>query len=252
LTPRELETRLATQREQTARVEEAKARLNQAKLDLKWTEVRAPISGRISDARIDAGNLITGGQANATLLTTIVSLSPIHFVFEGSEADYLKYSRKALSGKRPSSREVDNPVLVKLADEAGFVHRGKMEFVDNVLDAKSGTIRARAIFENNESVLLPGLFGRLRLFGGQLDALLVPDTAIASDQAKKIVFIVGDDGTVSQKTVTLGPIVEGLRVIRSGLRAKDRVVINGIQRARPGQKVTPQEGKIEAQTLARN
>ena len=252
LTPRELETRLAAQRETAAKVEEAKARLGQAKLNLRWTEVRAPIAGRISDARIDSGNLITGGQADATLLTTIVTLSPIHFVFEGSEADYLKYQRLAVRGKRASSRVRANPVVVKLADETGFFHRGAMEFVDNVLDTRSGTIRARAIFENNEAVLLPGLFGRLRLFGGEIDALLIPDSAIASDQAKKIVFAVGEDGTVMQKTVTLGPLVEGLRVIKSGLRRTDRIVINGIQRARPGQKVTPQEGRIEPQTGVRN
>lgn len=250
VTKREFETRLAQQQEAEGGVREAKAGLRQAELNLGWTSIRAPISGRISDSRIDAGNLITGGQANGTLLTVIVSLSPIHFVFEGSERDYLKYVRLAQGGKRPSSRKKANPVVVKLADEDEFAHQGTMDFVDNVIDTRSGTIRARAVFSNEEKLLLPGLFGRLRLFGGTSDALLLPDSAIASDQARKIVMTVKDDGTVAPKVVTLGPIIDGLRVVRSGLKVEDRVVINGIQRARPGQKVTAKDGEIAAEKTA--
>ncbi len=222
------------------------AALKQAELNLEWTEVRAPIAGRISDRRVDAGNLITGGQTGATLLTVIVSLDPIHFVFDGSEADFLRYLRLAAAGARPSSRDVQNPVSVRLADETDYKHQGRMDFVDNVLNPKTGTIRGRAIFDNKDGLLTPGFFGRLRLFGGEHDALLVPDSAIASDQASKIVFTVADDGTVGTKRVELGPIVDGLRVIRSGLAATDRIVIDGLQRARPGQKVKPEDGKIEA------
>ena len=193
--------------------------MKQAELNLEWTEVRAPISGRISDTRVDAGNLITGGQVGATLLTVIVSIDPIHFVFDGSEADFLRYQRLAAAGARPSSRDVQNPVSVRLADETDYKHHGRMDFVDNVLNPKTGTIRGRAIFENKDGLLTPGFFGRLRLFGGEREALLVPDSAIASDQASKIVFTVADDGTVGTKRVELGPIVDGLRVIRSGLAA---------------------------------
>ncbi len=139
-----------------------------------------------------------------------------------------------------------NPVSVRLEDEAEFKHRGQMDFVDNALNPKTGTMRGRAIFDNKDGFLTPGFFGRLRLFGGEHDALLVPDSAISSDQSRKIIFSVGDDGTVAMKLVELGPIVDGLRVIRSGLSSSDRIVIDGLQRARPGQKVTPEDGTIQA------
>lgn len=242
---RELEARTATRDSAAAVLAAAEARVQKAELDVEWTEVRAPISGRISDARIDVGNLISGGQSNTTLLTTIVSLKPIHFVFEGSEADYLKYQRLAQAGQRPSSRDTKNPVAVRLVDETEFIHRGMVEFIDNVLDPDSGTIRARAVFENDSEFLTPGVFGRLRLFGGQSLALLIPDTAILSDQARKIVLTVTEDGTAQSKVVTLGPIIDGLRVVRTGIQNTDRIIINGIQRARPGQKVTPATGKIQ-------
>ena len=244
LTEREFDTRRSTQRDAAAQVASAEATLNQAKLNLEWTEVRAPIAGRISDKRVDAGNLISGGQVGATLLTVIVSIDPIRFVFDGSETDFLHYQRLSRAGTRPSSRDVPNPVSVRLADEADYKHQGRMDFVDNVVNPKTGTIRARAIFENKDGLLTPGFFGRLRLYGGQHDALLVPDSAIASDQSRKIVFTVADDGMVGTKLVELGPMAEGLRVILSGLVATDRIVIDGLQRARPGQKVTPEEGKI--------
>ena len=243
---REFEARQAQVREAQAILTGAGARLREAELDLEWTEIRAPIAGRISDTRIDEGNLISGGEASATLLTTIVSVDPIHFVFEGSEADYLKYSRLDESGQRPSSREVQHPVVIRLADEQDFAHSGKMNFIDNVVDVKSGTIRARAVLDNKESFLTPGMFGRLRLFGGSFDALLVPDTAIASDQANKIVMTVTEDGVVVPKVVKLGPLVDGLRVVRSGITAEDTIVIKGVLRARPGQKVTPEREQIPA------
>jgi membrane fusion protein, multidrug efflux system len=245
LTEREFDTRRSIQREAAGAVAAAEAALRQAELNLGLTEVRAPIAGRISDRRVDRGNLISGGQTGATVLTVIVSLDPIHFVFDGSEADFLRYQRLAAAGGRPSSRDVQNPVSVRLADETDYKHQGRMDFVDNALNPKTGTIRGRAIFENKDGLLTPGYFGRLRLFGGEHEALLVPDSAIASDQASKIVFTVADDGTVGTKRVGLGPIVDGLRVIRSGLAATDRIVIEGLQRARPGQKVKAEDGKIE-------
>ena len=246
LTERELDTRKSVERDAAGQVGSAEAALKQAELNLEWTEVRAPIGGRISDKRVDAGNLITGGATGATLLTVIVSTDPIHFVFDGSEADFLHYLRLAAAGGRPSSRDVQNPVLVRLADETEFKHQGRMDFVDNVVNPKTGTIRGRAVFDNKDGFLTPGVFGRLRLFGGEHEALLVPDGAVASDQSRKIVFTVADDGTVGTKLIELGPMVDGLRVIRSGLAPADRIVIDGLQRARPGQKVTPQDGKIEA------
>jgi membrane fusion protein, multidrug efflux system len=246
LTERELDTRKSTERDAAGQVASAEAAVKQAELNLEWTEVKAPIGGRISDKRVDAGNLITGGQTGATLLTVIVSNDPIHFVFDGSEADFLRYVRLAAAGGRPSSRDVQNPVSVRLADETEYKHQGRMDFVDNALNPKTGTIRGRAVFDNKDGLLTPGFFGRLRLFGGEHAALLVPDTAIASDQASKIVFTVADDGTVGTKLIEPGPMVDGLRVVRSGLAATDRIVIDGLQRARPGQKVTAQDGKIEA------
>jgi RND family efflux transporter MFP subunit len=246
VTQREYDTRKATQRDAQGQLGSAQAALNQAQLNLTWTEVRAPIGGRISDKRVDAGNLITGGQSGATLLTVIVSIDPIHFVFDGSETDFIHYLRLAAQGSRPSSRDAQNPVSVRLADETEFKHNGRMDFVDNAVNSKTGTIRGRAIFDNKDGLLTPGFFGRLRLFGGEQQSLLIPDTAIASDQANKVVFAVADDGTVSMKRVELGPITEGLRIVRSGLSADDRIVIDGLQRARPGQKVKAEDGKIEA------
>jgi membrane fusion protein, multidrug efflux system len=245
LTEREFDTRKSAERDAAGQVGSAEAAMKQAQLNLEWTEVRAPTTGRISDRRVDAGNLITGGQTGATLLTVIVSIDPIHFLFDGSEADFLRYLRLAAAGARPSSRDVQNPVSVRLADETDYTHQGRMDFVDNALNAKTGTIRGRAVFENMDGLLTPGFFGRLRLFGGEHDALLVPDSAIASDQSRKIIFTVAADGTVGTKLVELGPIVDGLRVIRSGLAATDRIVIEGMQRARPGQKVIAEDGKIE-------
>lgn len=245
LTEREFDTRRSTQQDAAAAVMAADAALKQAELNLEWTEVRAPIAGRISDRRVDAGNLVSGGQIGATLLTSIVSIDPIHFVFDGSESDFLHYLRLAAAGARQSSRDTPNPVAVRLADETEYKHRGRMDFVDNAVNPKTGTIRGRAIFENKDGLLTPGFFGRLRLFGGEHDALLLPDSAIVSDQSNKIVFTVADDGTVGAKRIELGPIVHGLRVVRFGLDGNERVVIEGLARARPGQKVKAEDGKIE-------
>src|SRR3954470_22241681 len=227
LTEREFDTRKSTQRDAAGQVGSGEAALKQAQLNLEWSEVRAPIAGRISDRRVDAGNPITGGQTGATLLTSIVTLDPIHFAFDGSEADFIRYLRLAASGVRQSSRDAPNPVAVRLADETEYKHYGRMDFVDNVINTKTGTIRGRAIFDNKDGLLTPGFFGRLRLFGGEREALLVPDSSIVSDQSRKILFVVANDGMVSNKQVELGPMVEGLRLIRTGISKDDRVVIDG-------------------------
>ena len=232
-----------------AQLKSAEAALRNAQLNLDWTDVRAPIAGRISDRKVDAGNLIQGGQQGATLLATIVTLDPIRFVFDVSESDYLRYTRLFLSGALATSREL-NPVRIRLADETDWVRTGKVDFVDNTLSPRSATIRTRAVVENKDQLLAPGIFGRVQLFGGEYDALLIPDAAVVSDQARKIVFTVGADNVVVPKPVTLGPLVDGLRVVRSGLAATDKVVLDGLANpmVRPGSKVVPQKGEIVAET----
>lgn len=243
----EYDNRRQARREAEAQVTSARAALRSSELDLEFTQIKSPIKGRISDRRVDVGNLVSGGSPQSTMLTTIMATDPIYFVFDASEADYLRYSRLSANGKRQSSRDGATQVFVRLADETGWPRSGRLDFLDNQLDPRSGTIRIRAVFDNPDGLLTPGVFGRLRVPGTpNHEAIMIPDVAIASDQAKKIVMTVKEDGTVVPKPVTLGPIVDGLRVIRSGLAANDRVVIDGLQRARPGGKVTPQLAKIEA------
>lgn len=248
-TKRELDTRQASLAVAQAQRQSAQAGLKAAKLNLEWTEVRAPIAGRISDRKVDVGNLVTGGAAGATLLSTIVSLDPIYFRFEVSESDYIRYARSFISGARDSGRQVAHPIRLKLADEDAWTREGKLDFVDNQLNPRSGTMRGRAVMANPDQLFSPGLFARMQLYGGEIDALLVSDKAIVSDQASKIVFVVGPDDVVMAKPVQLGPIVDGLRVIRSGLKADDRVVVDGLANpmVRPGSKVLPQPVKLTTQ-----
>jgi multidrug efflux system membrane fusion protein len=247
VTERDFDQRAANLSVARAALQAAQAATKNTELNLEWTRVTAPIDGRVSDRKVDAGNLVTGGAGSTTLLTTIVTMDPIHFVFEVSEADYLRYTRLAETGKRASSRDTGNPVRIKLSDETEFKHPGTMDFVDNALNARSGTMRGRALVENKSGLMQPGLFARLQLFGGEVDGLLIPDAAVVADQARRIVFTVGEDGVIKPKPVTLGAIDSGLRVVLSGLAADDRVVIDGIANpmVRPGAKVTPQDGKIE-------
>ncbi len=231
----QLDARRATQREAVAQLAAAQAQLHQAELELSWTEVRAPIAGRISDRRVDNGNLV---QQNATLLTTIVALDPIYAVFDMSEADYLRIAR------RQEARQADYPVQLRLVDETDWRHEGRLDFLDSVLEARAGTLRARAVLANPSQFLTPGSFVRLRLWSGEGEALMIPDAAVVADQATRAVLTVAADGTVVPKPVALGPMVDGLRVVRSGLSAQDRVVINGLHRARPGARVTAEPGRI--------
>lgn len=230
-----------------ADVDAAKAALRNTELNLSFTEVRAPMAGRLSDIRIDVGNLISGGKADSTVLTTIVSLDPIEFEIEASEAEFLRYTRLDSAGTRPSSRTVPNRIEAQLIDETEWVHKGNMTFVDNEIDANSDSIRGHATFPNPDHVLLPGMFARARLFGaGEHDAVLVPDVAIVADQARKLVMVLGKDNIIEARVVTLGPLLDGLRVVREGLAADERIVVNGIIRARPGKPVTPTETTIGA------
>jgi membrane fusion protein, multidrug efflux system len=226
---------------------QAEGLLKAAQLNIEFTHVLAPISGRVSRHLISVGNLVQGSEGGSTLLTSIVSLDPIHIYFDMDEATYLKYNRLYFEGKRPSSRENPNPVQVTLTGETRPSHEGKVDFLDNRLDASTGTLRGRAVVPNKDYSILPGQFGRVRLIASApYEALLVPDTAIATDQSRKIVFVVKDDDTVEARPVTLGPLDEGLRVIRDGLKPEDRVVVDGLQRVRVGAKVNPHPAKAAA------
>jgi multidrug efflux system membrane fusion protein len=218
---------------------QAEGALNAAKLNIEFTHVIAPMDGRVSRHLVSVGNLVQGSEGNATLLTSIVTLDPIYIYFDVDETTYLKNNKLWFEGRRPSSRDTPNPVQVTLTGETK-AHEGKMDFLDNRLDLSTGTLRSRAVIANKDFSILPGQFGRVRLIGSApYEALLLPDTAIATDQSRKIVFVVKDDDTVEAKPVTLGPLDEGLRVIREGLKAEDRVIVDGIQRARVGAKVAP-------------
>ncbi len=224
----------------TAAIETSNAGVQAAKLNLEYTQIRAPVGGRISRRYITEGNLIEGGNALSTLLTTIVSLDPIHCYFDADEQAFLKYGRLSREGKRESSRDAKNPVYMQLVDETGFPHVGHMDFVDNQIDPNTGTIRGRAIFPNGDNTLTPGLFAEVRLPGsGRYEAVLIPDAAIGSDQSTKFVFIVNDDNIIDRRAVELGPIVKGLRVIRSGLDGSETIVIGGLQRINVGVTVDP-------------
>lgn len=215
----------------------AQARERQRALDVEFTQVRAPIAGRVSDRRVDVGNLVSAAEgAGATLLTTVNRLDPIYFNFDASEALYLKSQRDG---------GTDGAVEVRLQDESDYRWKGKLDFTDNGLDPRSGTIRVRAVFANPAQFLAPGLFGNMRLAnGGKVNALLVPDDAIQSDQARKTVLVVGKDDSVSAKPVELGPLVDGLRIIRSGLTPQDRVIVTNAQAAMPGAKVATRPARI--------
>lgn len=242
----ETDTRAAEARQAEASVQAAKAAFEAARLDVEFTQVHAPVSGRISRKLVTEGNLVNGGSGTqGTLLTTIVSLDPIYVYFDTDEQAFLKYIRLAREGLRPSSRDVHNPVEVGFADEQGFPHRGHMDFVDNRVDPNTGTMTGRAVLPNPDLTLTPGLFARLRLIGsGQYRAMLIPDAAVNTDQAQKFVYVVEADDTAQYRTITIGPLNEGLRIVRSGLTADDRVVISGTQRLRPGGMVVPDEQSL--------
>ncbi|MBA2400321.1 MAG: efflux RND transporter periplasmic adaptor subunit [Bradyrhizobium sp.] len=227
---------------QAARAAEMQAEglLKAAKLNIEFTHMMAPIAGRVSRHLVTPGNLVQGSDGTSTLLTSIVSLDPIYIYFDVDESTYLRNNRLWFEGRRPSSRDTPNPVQVTLTGETKPSHDGRMDFIDNRLDVSTGTLRSRAVIPNKDMSILPGQFGRVRLIGSApYEALLLPDTAIATDQSRKIVFVVKDDNTVEAKPVTLGPLDEGLRVIREGIKAEDKVIIEGLQRARVGAKVSP-------------
>ncbi|MES2029407.1 MAG: efflux RND transporter periplasmic adaptor subunit [Pseudomonadota bacterium] len=227
---------------------QAEGALKQAQLNVEYTKVVAPIDGRVSRHLVTVGNLVQGSESGATLLTSIVSLSPIYVYFDTDEATYVRNSKLWFEGKRPSSRDTPNPVEITLVGETKPSHEGKMNFLDNRLDVGTGTLRGRAIVDNKDLSILPGQFARVRIIAsGEYEALLIPDAAVANDQSRKIVMVVKADDTVEARPVTLGPLDGGLRVIREGLKPDDRVIVDGLQRARIGAKVSP---KMAAATPA--
>jgi RND family efflux transporter MFP subunit len=246
ITEQTFEQRAQAFRNAKASVSNAEAAVRQADLDLEFTDLRAPIEGRIGDRRVSPGNLVTGGTGgNTTLLATIVSTDPIYFEFTFDEASYLRYQRLATTGKDVASRNAGVQVAIKLIDENDFDHEGRMDFVDNVIDRSTGTIRGRAVFANAKEVFTPGMFARVRVPGTPpYEGLLVPDVAIGTEQARRFVMVIDDQDTARPKYVTLGQVTkDGLRVIKDGIGPDDRIVVSGLMQARPGQKVRPEEPK---------
>ena len=248
ITEQALDQRLQSLRNTRAAVESAQALVKQAELDLQFTELRAPIDGRIGDRRVSPGNLVTGGTSgNTSLLATIITQDPIHFEFTLDESAYLRYKRllgSSLDAVSTSDKAL--PVTLKLIDETGFDHKGRLDFIDNVIDRSTGTMRARAVFLNMDGLFTPGMFARIKLPASlAYTALLLPDEAIASEQVRKIVMTVAPDNSVVPKYVELGALKNGMRVIRKGLNPDDRVIVNGMMRARPGMKVTPRDAAAQ-------
>jgi len=232
----------ATERQAAADLVTAKANVAAQALNVEFTHVTAPLAGRVSDRRVAPGNLVT---QDTTVLTNITSIDPIWFQFTGSEALYLKYQRLALNGVRKSSRVAPTPVEIQLQDEPGYRWRGRMDFVDNQIDPASGVIRQRAVIENPNAFLTPGMFGHVRLLGsGAYPALLVPDAAISSDLNQRVVLVLGANNVLRQKAVTVGPLYRGLRVVRSGVGPDDLIVVDTLVRTRPGLQIAPNRTTI--------
>jgi RND family efflux transporter MFP subunit len=237
----ELDERTSTVAQAEANAAGAEAALESAALNLSFTRVTSPITGRVSRAEVTRGNLVTGGSNGGTLLSSVVSMDPIYLYFDGDEQAYLRYTQMARTGQRASSRDAPNPVQVGLANEEGFPHSGTMDFVDNQLNPQTGTIRARAVLENKDGQFTPGLFARVQLLGSsEYDAILIDDRAVNTDQNQKYVLLLGADDKVEYRKVKLGRVVDGLREVREGLKAGDVIVVNGAQRVHPGVAVTPQ------------
>jgi multidrug efflux system membrane fusion protein len=237
----ELDERKSTVAQAEANSAGAGAALEAATLNLNFTRVTSPIAGRVSRAEVTRGNLVTGGTNGGTLLTSVVSMDPMYLYFEGDEQAYLRYGQMARNGERPSSRDAANPVRVGLANEEGFPHTGQVDFVDNQLNPQTGTIRARAVLENKDGVYTPGMFARVQLLGSsEYSAILIDDRAVNTDQNQKYVFLLGANNQVEYRRIKLGRVIDGLRIVREGLKAGDVIVVNGAQRAHPGITVTPQ------------
>ena len=243
ITEQSYDQRAQAHRNAQASLSASQAAVKQAELDLQFSELRSPVNGRIGDRRVSRGNLIAGGTGGnaTTLLATVVSIDPIRFEFTFDEASFLRYERIAQSNRDVASRGAGVPIAIKLIDENDFDHPGRMDFVDNVIDRSTGTIRGRGVFENPKGLFTPGMFARVRVPGSPAyEALLIPDAAIGTEQTRKYVLAVGADNKVAQKYVTLGQATaDNLRVIKTGIGPDDRVITSGLMRARPGMVVAP-------------
>ncbi|MCD5977941.1 efflux RND transporter periplasmic adaptor subunit [Pseudomonas phytophila] len=239
------DSRTTTAQEARAGVAAIQAQLDLAKLNLSFTRVTSPISGRVSRAEITAGNIVT---ADVTPLTSVVSTDKVYAYFDADERVFLKYTELARKGQRGQA----TPVYLGLSNEVGNPHQGQMNFVDNQVNPRTGTIRGRAVFDNSDGSFTPGLYARVKLVGsGVYSAVLINDEAVGTDLGKKFVLVMGQDNKPTYRTVELGPKVEGLRIVRSGLSKDDTIVVKGLQRVRPGQPVTPEETPMaSAETLA--
>jgi RND family efflux transporter MFP subunit len=236
----EFDSRTSAQANSGAAVRAAEAAVETARLNLAWTEVRSPIAGRVSRAEVTEGNLVQAGPPDATLLTTVVALDSMYLYFDSDEQTYLRYSGRAAAAGNRGWRDARFPVYLGLANETGFPHEGRLDFVDNRIDPASGTIRTRAIFSNRDRRFTPGLFARVKLVGSQrAPALLVRDAAVGTDQDRKFLLVLGKGDSLEYRPVELGPLSDGLRIVRKGVDAGDKVVVNGLMRVRPGVKVTP-------------
>lgn len=245
----DLDRRLQAKQAADADVAAANAAVQQASLELEFTEIKSPIAGRASRDLVNKGNLVT---AQSTLLTTVVSIDPIHFVFTGSERDYLNYSRLSKSGERQSSRDAPNPVRIKLDDQDDYAIEGVMNFVDNAINPTTATIEAQAVVPNPDGFLTPGMFGRLRLYGRDpFEAMLIPDTAVQFDQSRRFVWVVGDGNIAEMRPVSLGRLVnDGMRIVDEGLTPEDRLIVSGFAMLRPGAPVDPQPEPVAATKAA--
>ncbi len=244
----ELDQRRMEAQQAEADLEAARAQLARAELNLGFTRVTAPFAGRAGAALVKPGNVVS---PNETILTTVVSVDPVYVSFTGDERAYLRYQELARDGTRQSSRDARNPVLVGLSNEEGFPHQGEMDFVDNALDPTTGTIRARAVLPNPDGVFTPGLFARVRLLGAsQKDALLIHEQAVLTDQDRRFVYIVGKGNAAERRDVKIGPHVEGLVVVESGLAPDDKVIVNGMRKIFfPGQPVNPRDVPMDQPDL---
>jgi RND family efflux transporter MFP subunit len=247
----ELDSRTSAETEAQAAVRAAAAAVESAQLNLEWTRVRAPISGRASRAEVTVGNLVQAGAPSPTLLTTIMSVDPVYVYFDTDEQTYLKY-RGAQPGTRDAWRNTRHPVYLGLANEQGFPHEGYLDFIDNQIDPTTGTIRARAVFSNAARLFTPGLFARVKLVGSEKKRVaVIRDAAVGTNQDRKFVLVLKPDHTVEYRRVELGRVLDGgLRIVESGLTAGERIVVNGLQRVRPGMKVTAAEEAMVADSSA--
>ena len=242
------EQRRAAADQSGAAVQAAQAALDAAALNLEFTKVRAPINGRAGRAMVTAGNLVTAGDS-ASVLTTLVSLDTVHVYFDADEGTFLRYAQMARKGERPSERDSDLPVKVGLSGEDGYPHTGKVDFLDNQVTRSTGTIRVRALLDNADRAFTPGLFARVQLLGsGQFEAMLIDEKAVLTDQDRKYVYVVDDKNTAQRRDIVLGRGAEGLRIVQQGLKAGDRVIIDGVQKVfMPGMPVQAKAVAMQAE-----